>query len=179
VLWRIDRSGHETTLFVLSPTQPDLRGLVEEAGWLTSSTPWQTGRMEPLLSRIREGQRWRFRLTANPVVSRRGEGSRRGKVIPLKEGDYLDWVVTRGEANGFDIPLNSLDAREVIVTDRRRLQFAKGVAEGAGRRNVTLATATFDGVLQVTDSDRLKHALTHGIGRGRAYGCGLLTLAEI
>jgi CRISPR system Cascade subunit CasE len=33
-------------------------------------------------------------------------------------------------------------------------------------------------MLEVTGPDALRHALTSGIGHARAYGCGLLTLAE-
>ena len=43
---------------------------------------------------------------------------------------------------------------------------------------MTLGVATFEGVLEVTDPDALRRALTHGIGRGKAYGCGLMTLAR-
>ena len=43
---------------------------------------------------------------------------------------------------------------------------------------VTLATATFEGHLEVTDVAALRHALNHGVGRAKAYGCGLLTLAR-
>ncbi|MQS10215.1 type I-E CRISPR-associated protein Cas6/Cse3/CasE [Streptomyces alkaliphilus] len=52
-------------------------------------------------------------------------------------------------------------------------------AETGGRRRgpVTMVTATFDGRLEVTDPDALRRTLTLGLGRGRAYGCGLMTLA--
>ncbi|WP_127452791.1 type I-E CRISPR-associated protein Cas6/Cse3/CasE [Streptomyces sp. B29(2018)] len=45
-------------------------------------------------------------------------------------------------------------------------------------RHVHLRTATYDGLLDVTDPDALRQPLVEGIGHGRAYGCGLLTLAR-
>ncbi len=43
---------------------------------------------------------------------------------------------------------------------------------------VTLGgVATYTGVLQVTDPQLLQQALTAGVGRAKAYGCGLMTLA--
>ncbi len=42
---------------------------------------------------------------------------------------------------------------------------------------VTLTTVTYDGILQITDADAFRRALTNGIGHAKAYGCGLLTLA--
>jgi CRISPR system Cascade subunit CasE len=44
---------------------------------------------------------------------------------------------------------------------------------------VTIAKATFDGKMVVTDPKALKSAMTMGIGPGKAYGCGLLTLAAL
>ncbi|MFF3274447.1 type I-E CRISPR-associated protein Cas6/Cse3/CasE [Streptomyces chrestomyceticus] len=44
ILWRVDRTHQaETTLFIVSPTRPDLTHLVEQAGWPTLETPdWTT-----------------------------------------------------------------------------------------------------------------------------------------
>jgi CRISPR system Cascade subunit CasE len=39
--------------------------------------------------------------------------------------------------------------------------------------------AVFEGVLQISDESLFKAALTNGIGRAKAYGCGLLTLANL
>ncbi|MEU8505864.1 type I-E CRISPR-associated protein Cas6/Cse3/CasE [Streptomyces brevispora] len=44
---------------------------------------------------------------------------------------------------------------------------------------VALTTATYEGTLHVTNPDALRTLLTTGIGQGRAYGCGLLTLARL
>ncbi len=38
--------------------------------------------------------------------------------------------------------------------------------------------AAVDGLLDVTDPDVLRQALIEGLGHGKAYGCGLLTLAR-
>ena len=43
---------------------------------------------------------------------------------------------------------------------------------------ITIARVTYEGMLEVTGPDALRHALTSGIGHTRAYGCGLLTLAK-
>ena len=42
-----------------------------------------------------------------------------------------------------------------------------------------LFRSTFEGMLTVTDRDAFVHALTHGIGRAKGYGCGLLTIAPV
>ena len=38
------------------------------------------------------------------------------------------------------------------------------------------STPSFEGLLRVTDAALFREALTRGIGRGKAYGLGLLTL---
>jgi CRISPR system Cascade subunit CasE len=40
-----------------------------------------------------------------------------------------------------------------------------------------LWTAQYDGHALITDPNTTKHALLNGIGRSKAYGCGLLSLA--
>jgi CRISPR system Cascade subunit CasE len=39
--------------------------------------------------------------------------------------------------------------------------------------------ALFDGVLTCTSADRLKTAVINGVGRGKAFGMGLLSLAAL
>ncbi|GAB7100777.1 hypothetical protein JCM3263A_22520 [Thermobifida fusca] len=68
------------------------------------------------------------------------------------------------------------DEHELIVHNRRDWNFSKGARKG---RPVSLVTVTFDGRLEVTDPDALRRALISGIGRAKAYGCGLMTLAPV
>ena len=42
-----------------------------------------------------------------------------------------------------------------------------------------LREATYEGVLTVTDVDKFKELLCNGIGRGKAYGMGLLTVMRL
>jgi CRISPR system Cascade subunit CasE len=65
-------------------------------------------------------------------------------------------------------------ALEVIY--RNTLHFKKSV-DDSGR--VTLGVATFEGQLLVEDAEVFRSTLCSGIGRARAYGCGLLTLARV
>ena len=44
---------------------------------------------------------------------------------------------------------------------------------------VTLATAQYDGILEVTDADAFRHVLGFGMGRARGFGCGLMTIAPV
>ena len=54
-------------------------------------------------------------------------------------------------------------------------QFGTGAAPESRNYDPLLAV-TYEGVLQVTDPEAFRNLLCQGIGRGKAYGLGLLTV---
>lgn len=166
-LWRIDSIDHRHFLYIVSPTAPDLTGLIETSGWPTRPDAIaQTREYTPLLNKLTNGQRWQFRLTASPV-DRHGQQIIRHRT----HTDRLAWLDKHATKAGFTIP-RYLDEPDVKITGMRPHRFG----HDAGGK-VTIHTTTFTGHLDITNADTLRAALTHGIGRSRAYGCGLLTLA--
>lgn len=194
VLWRLDHTARaEAYLYVVSPTEPDLTHLVEQAGWphraASSGDPgWQTHHYRPFLSRLAKGDSWAFRLTANPVHSaRRKDDEPLKRTAHISTRHQLGWLLKRQEAAGFRLlkrekPVTDRleDQHEVVVHDRRDLSFAKSATpEGKRGKPVTLVTVTFDGRLEVEDPEALRRTLTAGLGKAKAYGCGLMTLAPL
>lgn len=182
ILWRLDRNDqHHLDLYLVSKSRPSLDALAEQAGW-SANPVWRTTNYDGFLSRLSEGQRWIFRLTANPIRNVRAEsdasdnGSRaRGKRVPLVTvEDQTDWLVSRAPRLGFDIAEGSAGTPNLALSQRRQLRFKK---TGKQRQHVTLETVRFDGVLEVTDAETLRSALVSGVGSAKGYGCGLLTLA--
>ncbi|WP_394940220.1 type I-E CRISPR-associated protein Cas6/Cse3/CasE [Psychromicrobium sp. YIM B11713] len=181
ILWRIDSWEGKTFLYIVSPEQPDLTHLVEQIGWPTTQS-WETKPYGELLSRIQEGEQWAFRLTANPTrsIPHRGVEQQRGKVSAHVTADQQkQWLLDKAEKSGFELlrpahPASwETDPQSVVLSDRRTLKFKRQGAE------VTIATVTYDGALQVTDRDAFVNSLTWGIGRAKGYGCGLLTIAPL
>ena len=76
------------------------------------------------------------------------------------------WLIEQSKKRGFAIREDGFE-----VVSSQWLHFDK-----RGRNAVTLLSATFEGVLTVTDEVLFRKTLTEGIGRGKAYGMGLLTL---
>lgn len=175
VLWRLDAGQtHELALLISSPSRPDLSHVVEQAGWPTGEEHWQSAPLSRLTERLEKGQRWAFRLTANPVRSV-AQGSGRGKrTAHVTVEHQLAWLAERSAQWGFTVGDASAGLTADVVT-RRGLSFERR-SDGAPRQ-VTLTTATYEGLLEVTDVAGLRHALGHGLGRAKGYGCGLLTLA--
>lgn len=184
VLWRVDRDAHRHVLYTVSPAEPDLTHLVEQAGWAGQS--WDAVSYDAFLGRLTRGQVWGFRLAANPVRAVAREGAR-SKVLPhVTPAQQVGWLEERSAGWGFSL-VGSVDGgtteetkrSSVLVSQRHDDRF--GRAEGAtGRRSkVTLRIAQFDGTLEVTDADALRSALVAGMGRAKGYGCGLMTLRPV
>lgn len=184
VLWRIDANSRaETYLYIVSPAKPDLTHLVEQAGWPRTGG-WDTYDYAPLLARLTEGDRWSFRLTANPVHTARRTDQEPAKITAhVGTRHQTRWLLQRQETAGFKVvekpPQRRLvpegDEHELVVHDRRQLSFGKA----GQRQKVTLVTVTFDGLLEVTNPHAFRRTLTHGLGKAKAYGCGLMTLAAV
>lgn len=174
LLWRLDTSSQVTHLYLVSPDQPDLTHLVEDAGW-PSTQGWTTREYGPLLDRLTTGDRWAFRLRANPVRSSRknDEATRSQRFGHVTAAQQIEWLTTRAGRAGFALPLGELDQLQTAVVHREVLRFDRRGAP------VTLATATYEGVLEVLDPDALRRTLCHGLGPAKGYGCGLLTLAQV
>lgn len=48
---------------------------------------------------------------------------------------------------------------------------------GRGVKRLTFGAVQFEGLLEITDVEKFKHTLADGIGSGKAYGFGLLSIA--
>lgn len=175
-LWRIDRLGSVLYLLVLSGEKPDFSHIVDQFGWPAAEQNWETKKYTQLLEQIETGQKWRFRLRANPVHSVKQDGdshaqepAKRGKVyahVTVKQQEQ--WLLERAAKHGFNLQEGSF---RVVQQEVR--QFMRQC------KPVTLGIATFEGILEVSDVSLFRYALTYGIGRAKAYGCGLLTIARL
>ena len=121
---------------------------------------------------------WQFRLKANParkVFVDKGTRAREGVVGTIQghvtEAQQRSWLLDRAEAHGFRIAQTEEGFDRLVVSHRKREVFKR--QEGV----VTLTTAQFDGVLEVTDAEAFRHVLGFGLGRARGFGCGLMTIA--
>lgn len=170
VLWRIDQTRESTALYVVSPTVPSFEHLQDQAGW-SQDQSWRTSDYSPMLNRVVKGQRFAFRLTANPVHTVT-EGGKKRRLAHVSSKNQLQWLLERQEQLGMSI--TDADGEPTAISSRStRLKFNRN------GRQVTIQQATFDGKLEVTSAERLKSALTMGVGKAKGYGCGLLTLAPL
>lgn len=133
---------------------------------------------------LEAGQILRFRLRANPtkkVDTKTGPSGKRcnGRRVALtSEVDRATWLARKATQHGFQLGSvsQSGDVRDVIdITEGRVIGSRRGAPEAQGR--VTFGSCVFEGTLQITRVADFKSALCRGIGSGKAFGFGLLSIA--
>ena len=152
---------------------PDLSAPAEQFGRLGGDAAWECKPYEPFLARLAEGDRCRFRLAANPTRSCKSDGEdSRGTVRAHTTPEHqAAWLVRKCDVCGF-----SLAPEEFSSVSSRWLRFRKGGRTG---QTASMLEAVFEGILTITDAEAFRRTLTEGIGRGKAFGMGLMTVARI
>ena len=107
---------------------------------------------------------YRFKTIVNPAYR---ESATR-KLVPVKGRQAIsDWFCERAEKSwGFRVHRESLQVDRIEV-----LRF-----KGKQQRRITIGQATLQGVLEVTSREVFANSFARGVGRGRAFGCGLLQI---
>lgn len=112
-------------------------------------------------------ERYRFKVVVNPT--RRGSASR--KLVAVRgRDDVAQWFTERAANSwGFAVSSEHLQVDKIDV-----LQF-----KDKQQRQVTIGQAHVQGLLHITDKDQFARSFSQGIGRARAYGCGLLQIVPV
>jgi CRISPR system Cascade subunit CasE len=111
------------------------------------------------------GRIFQFRLRANP--SKRDNKTKK-TVGFYHRADQLAWLERQADRCGF-----RLHQVDIIPSPNVFGIKQKGTAP------VRISTALYQGVLEVTDSSAFLTVVQRGLGRGKSYGCGLLSLARV
>lgn len=184
VLFRVEAeaSSHLPRVLVQSGVEPNWEQL--PAGYLAcardSPATAATQAIDGQYAAIRTGRVFRFRLRANPTkrllhdVDLKGP-RRHGRRVDLrKEDEQTEWLARKGNAAGFELLYVNADpgVPDVLTTP--------GPKQHGWRRstgNLTFGSVLFEGELRITDADIFRETLRNGIGSGKAYGFGLLSIA--
>jgi CRISPR system Cascade subunit CasE len=113
------------------------------------------------------GQVLAFRLRANPTVKRRFDNGDHKRVGIYDEQEQVEWLTRKGERGGFRL-VSARTSRQDDVLGRTRRK---------SRPPMKFAAVQFDGLLEVVDPKQLYQTVRRGIGSGKAFGFGLLSLA--
>jgi CRISPR system Cascade subunit CasE len=171
VLWRLDPTGAGYLQYVQSDTEPDWTKL--PTGHLTQ--PAEVRSLQPVLDAVRAGGKYSFRLVANPTrCVHDDERPEVRKRVPLTDPErQFGWLVGKGDQNGFVIPSARGGGPDVTFSALPRL-----IGKRHEKAKITINAVRFDGHLVVTDAEAFTAAIATGVGRAKAYGCGLFSLAR-
>lgn len=158
-LWRLEAQGHawaDPVVLVQSEAAPVWGELQALPNYLKKSAETKSLSAANLVAL---GKSYRFRLLANPTVTRAGK--RYGLAA---EAEQLAWLVRQGERYGFVVENAFVSSSDVLKSRKDNMR-------------INVQRAVFDGILRVHKPALLAGALTNGIGPAKAFGCGLLSIA--
>lgn len=122
--------------------------------------------VRPFDATAKRGQHYRFEIDFAASKSEMQPFGERGKKRWIADiRGLMDWLEIQGARHGFDVD----DFHEV----GSRLTHLR-----PGRRAKRIQKAHATGQLVCTDATKLEAALCRGLGRGKAWGCGMLRLKE-
>ncbi|MES2355657.1 MAG: type I-E CRISPR-associated protein Cas6/Cse3/CasE [Pseudomonadota bacterium] len=178
-MWRLERDSDPAKwphILVQSRAIPNWAAISVQ-GWLANVDPAIDLRERLKLSSLTLGQQFRFRLRANPCVTR--DGKRLG-LLRLEEQEK--WIERKAQRHGFsmqrmtsfDFSACSQERVDVRISQEQMLRGSQHSGNG-----IRIFSVLYDGVLTVTGTEEFKDALRAGIGHGKAMGLGLLSVAPI
>lgn len=109
------------------------------------------------------------------------DGVERVRLLRERWDPWRDWLRGLGSSRGFRIvddersPLLMQSVHTVVRRPRKNADNANGGGADEKRYNAGL----FDGVLACTSAGDLRSAIANGVGHGKAFGFGLLSIAPL
>lgn len=178
-MWRLEPETDSAgcpRILVQSKAMPNWASIGVQ-GWLANADSAIDLKDRLKLDSLKTGQRFRFRLRANPCVKR--DGKRLGL---LRIDEQETWLERKGKQHGFSLPqLASFDFSEapqkridVRISQEQMLRGKQHTGNG-----IYIYSVLYDGILIVTEPDNFRIALKIGIGHGKVMGLGLLSLVPI
>ena len=196
VLFRseVDELQRVVKIYVQSRIEPDWSFLEELNGYLQSGMKmpeYGYKNIMPALGKLKSGQLLSFRLCANPTkrIAKRDDPMKGKRVELSREDEQIVWLIRKGQkraggiTGGFEFPMKEFTD---VNGEERLIPRIKVRREGKqkGRKKIdkrghamTHLSVLFEGVLQVTDKNAFLETITRGIGSGKAFGYGLLSIA--
>lgn len=187
VLFRLDVNERQNTinLLVQSAARPDWDCL--PADYLAQTEAANLSVRDDLAEKyanLENGVELMFRLRANPTkrlyaeveAKERNPKKRGNRVALFKEAEQIAWLRQKSENGGFR--LVEVQIRQAAPNNKIVVRRAKDETPTNVSADMTFTAILFEGTLQITDAARFKQSLADGIGQGKAYGFGLLSVAR-
>jgi len=146
----LNKTGYIQPVVLVSENRPVSSGVKIPSGYIVKIETYE------YTIPLRAGMVYKYYLRANPSVRMLFMHS------DLEtEESWKKWLETEGVINGFEIvDLKVTDDGYVTCPDKK----------------IKFVSVIFEGALKINDENKFRKALHNGIGRGREYGLGLLSI---
>lgn len=196
VLFRAEVDDCESVIkvYVQSLVKPDWSFLDDLDGYVfehAGKPGYEYKNVMSAFKQIKNGQILSFRLRANPTRRiAKSDDPMRGKRVELtREEGQTAWLIRKGQGvdggvpGGFELLMKEAVSEKgetlliphVTVSPEGKQTGHK--KSGDSRYATTHNAVLFEGVLRVTDAEAFRETLIRGIGSGKAFGFGLLSVA--
>lgn len=132
-------------------------------------------RLNPVIARVREGKKHSAKHDLWMDAKRRGkkDGLSGFELIAYIESEVISWFCKKSETNGFSIKKESL-----VIEGYAKHKFSKSKHIDAkfSKKAIEFNSIDYKGILTVNDSKKFENVLFNGIGRSKAFGCGLVLI---
>jgi len=138
---------------------------------------------KPYAPKLFADDQLRFSLKADVSKSKSIKGKRGTRYDPILEAKSTsenlsysqiakeygrEWIENKSNECGFRVV-------EISKSDYEQIRFVRP----NDQRQIRLTAIEFDGILEVTDVDQFRRSLVKGVGRGKAFGLGLLLIKHL
>ena len=162
-LYRLVEKRNEIYLLLTSELVPDRAALASRGYILSPDSPKNISALEQVLL---DGMTLRFELLASPCrkVASQQKNSRR--VFLRTEDARAEWLAKKAEQCGFEILEVAENSNSFSVEgDKQEMR-------------IHYNAVCFVGTLRIFNKEKFWKAYCEGIGPGKAYGLGMLTVAR-
>jgi CRISPR system Cascade subunit CasE len=148
---------------------------------------------KPYQPQLAVGTTLGFSLRANPIVAKKVQGKKNSlhhdvmmdaklqakqqQLDGPQSVEYIanagkQWLLGRADKLGFTMNTGELDCDGYM---QHRFYKKKGKSD----KPIRISTLDYNGLLTVTDPEKFKQTLFEGIGRAKAFGCGLMMIRRV
>lgn len=167
-LWRLDSTRSGMVLYTTSPNPLDPKKFQQELGGVTEIRPYDIPSEV-----VEKGSQVKFVLKANPAVNITTSEGKPVRRVARTRAERIQWLSEVGSRGGFTFDDADVEASDDPASSRTVVRRS----EDKGGEHV-LECVVFRGKLRITDTDAFLSTLYAGVGKGKAFGCGLITLSR-
>lgn len=201
----IDARRGELRLLVQSTVKPDWSEILERKDFLADADEdFACKEIGASYAAIENGMRLRFRLRANPTKRIGGkyqhpdekkreefakkfrDEKNRRRIFMNTDEERLEWLRQKGavkiekdKKTGGGFRLANVTVKEDVQNVAEFQKNKIKVKRDDSKAPMIFGSIVFEGILEVTDAEQFCKALVKGIGSGKAYGFGLLSIAPV